>query len=65
VLTPISGSPFAINAASLALNSTGGFLYTSGVKGLQVWSIDLTTGALTAVGSPVSNPGATMLVFVM
>jgi len=65
VLTPATGSPFAINAAALAANSTGGFLYTSGVKGLQIWSIDLTTGALTAVGSPVSNPGATMLVFAM
>src|SRR5579872_405632 len=62
VLTPIAGSPFAINAAALALNSTGGFLYTSGVMGLQVWSIDGATGALTQVGSPVSNPGATMLV---
>lgn len=65
VLTPIAGSPFAINAAAMAANSTGSFLYTSGVKGLQIWSIDLTTGALTAVGSPVSSPGATMLVFAM
>jgi len=65
VLMPIAGSPFAINAAAMAANSTGAFLYTSGVKGLQIWSIDLTTGALTATGSPVSSPGATMLVFAM
>ena len=65
VLTPISGSPFAINAAALTANLSGNFLYTSGVKGLQVWSIDLTTGALTQVGSPVPFAGATMLVFAM
>lgn len=65
VLTPISGSPFPINAAALTANLLGNFLYTSGVKGLQVWSIDLTTGALTQAGPPVPFAGATMLVFAM
>jgi len=65
VLAPIAGSPFAINAAALVTNPWGSLLYTSGVKGLQVWSIDGGTGTLTQVGSPVSYPGATMMLFVM
>lgn len=64
VLTPMSGSPFAISAGALTANPSGSFLYTSGRKGLQIWSIDVTTGALTQAGSPVPFAGATILAYV-
>ena len=63
-LTAIPGSPFAISTGALATNSTGSFLYASGVDGIQAYGIDGSTGLLSAVGSPVSAPGAAVLLYV-
>jgi 6-phosphogluconolactonase len=62
VLTPLNGSPFAIHGGPLT--TAGLFLYTSGAGGLLAFSIDLTTGALTPIGSPVLYTGATVLTVV-
>jgi 6-phosphogluconolactonase (cycloisomerase 2 family) len=56
-LTPISGSPFATQAApaALAIDPAGQFLYVgqSSTKGIEALSIDAATGALTTIsGSP-------------
>jgi 6-phosphogluconolactonase len=64
VLSPMAGSPFAIVAGSMATDPQGTFLYASGPQGLQVFSIDSTSGALTPVGSPATYPGATVLTYV-
>jgi len=61
VLTPLAGSPFAIHAG--AITSAEKYLYTTGSGGMQAFSIDLTTGALTQVGSTIPYAGATVLVF--
>ncbi|HTS37823.1 MAG TPA: beta-propeller fold lactonase family protein [Candidatus Solibacter sp.] len=64
VLSPLASSPFAIVAGSLTTDPQGAFLYASGPEGLQVFSIDATSGALAPVGSPASYPGATVLTYV-
>jgi len=66
VLTPLSGSPFAIPASALAVNSAGGFLYASDPAGtIQVFTIDSASGALTPIsGSPFPGVAATVLAYV-
>ncbi len=65
VLTPLSGSPFAISGISMVSDSFGQYLYVAGVTGIQVFSIDSTTGALTAVaGSPFPAAGPAILTIV-
>ena len=65
-LVPLSGSPFASNGTTptaLTVDPNGQFLYVanSGSNSVSVYSIDATTGALTAVGFPIAagtGPGA-------
>ncbi|MFZ0771358.1 MAG: hypothetical protein WCA49_17060 [Candidatus Sulfotelmatobacter sp.] len=65
MLTPLSGSPFAIVGFSLATDYLGQHLYVSGLTGIQAFSIDFTSGALTPVsGSPFPAFGATLLTVV-
>lgn len=55
-LTPIPGSPFAAPARpwALAADPTGKYLYVAGI-GLQAYRIDPASGALSAIGSPIST----------
>lgn len=65
VLTPLSGSPFAINGISLAADSLGAYLYVAEPAGIQAFSIDYTSGALTPIsGLPLPGNGATLLTVV-
>jgi 6-phosphogluconolactonase len=65
VLTPLSGSPFAIAGFSLATDYFGQHLYVAGATGIEAFSIDFTSGALTPVsGSPFPAFGATLLTVV-
>lgn len=64
VLTPLSGSPFAIPAAALASDLSGGHLYVSSAAGMLSFSINPTTGALLPIGLPVSFTGATVMTYV-
>ncbi|MFZ0815858.1 MAG: beta-propeller fold lactonase family protein [Candidatus Sulfotelmatobacter sp.] len=65
VLTPLSGSPFAIAAISLATDSFGEYLYVAGLTGIQGFSIDSTSGALTPLsGSPFPASGPILLTIV-
>lgn len=65
VLTPLSGSPFAIVGISMATDYFGQHLYVAGLTGIQAFSVDFTSGALTPVsGSPFPATGATLLTFV-
>jgi 6-phosphogluconolactonase len=65
VLTPLSGSPFAITGISLATDSFAEYLYVGGLTGVQAFSIDSTSGALTPIaGSPFPGSGATLLTVV-
>jgi 6-phosphogluconolactonase (cycloisomerase 2 family) len=53
VLTPLSGSPFAIVGLAIAADSLDQYLYVSGLTGIQAFSIDPISGSLTPVaGSP-------------
>ena len=63
VLTPAVGSPFPISAGALAV-SPGTNLFASTPQGLVSYSVDLSTGTLTQVGSPVASPGASVLALV-
>jgi 6-phosphogluconolactonase (cycloisomerase 2 family) len=62
-LTPVPGSPFAASSPfGVAVNSAGTFLYvtntsTGGLSpsSISTFKIDSTTGALTAVNSPVTT----------
>jgi len=72
VLTPVAGSPFATGGAFAQggrVNPTGKFFYVANnnnnaAGSIAVFSIDQTTGALTAIsGSPFATPaGPTILV---
>jgi 6-phosphogluconolactonase (cycloisomerase 2 family) len=65
VLSPLSGSPFAIVGGSLAVDFFGQYLYASGPGGIQAFSINATSGALTSVsGSPFPANGALNLTVV-
>jgi 6-phosphogluconolactonase (cycloisomerase 2 family) len=70
-LTPIPGSPFAsgANTTSVSIDPTGKFLYTADSGGttqfpaapatISEFSIDATTGALTAIGQAACGSAAT------
>ena len=62
ILTPLANSPFPIPVGPLT--SGGRFLYADGPGGVVAFSVDVTTGALTQVGSPVTYPGASVLTLV-
>jgi 6-phosphogluconolactonase len=65
VLTPLSGSPFAIVGFSMATDYFGQHLYLAGLTGIQAFSIDSTSGAFTPVtGSPFPATGAALLTVV-
>jgi 6-phosphogluconolactonase len=70
VLTPITGSPFAVvgNPAALTIDSSGSFLYTQTLTTvapvkqlLSGFVIDATSGALTAVVQPTVNGNTTFI----
>jgi len=64
VLTPLSGSPFAITGVSLATDYFGATLYIVGSTGIEAYSIGA-SGALTPEsGSPFAASGATLLTVV-
>jgi 6-phosphogluconolactonase (cycloisomerase 2 family) len=64
-LSPVAGSPFAINVAGVRPDFTGkygvGFSGTVGDNHLYVFAIDATTGALTSVGGSPFATAATRL----
>ena len=65
MLTPLSGSPFAIVGFSMVTDYLGQHLYVAGPTGIQAFSVDFTSGALTPVpGSPFPAGGASLLTFV-
>jgi 6-phosphogluconolactonase len=63
-LTPVAGSPFPIRAAAMTSDFFDDYLFVSGTSGMTAFKVDLMTGALTQVGSPVTFAGATALTFV-
>lgn len=60
----MAGSPFPIDAATLATDVGYSYLYASGPSGMMVFSIDASTGALTQIGSPIPFPAATAIAYV-
>lgn len=56
VLAPVAGSPFPtdLGPVSLAEDSTGTFLFSANQAGATVSVFKITSGALAAVGSPMS-----------
>ncbi|MBK9116219.1 MAG: beta-propeller fold lactonase family protein [Betaproteobacteria bacterium] len=56
VLTPVPGSPFAApdRPWALAADPTGKYLYVAAI-GLQAYQIDPASGALSAIGPPLST----------
>lgn len=65
-LTPVSGSPLAttINPSAATVDPSGQYLAVSGGSGpTQVYSINRSTGGLTAVNSPVTNCGGSAMTF--
>ena len=63
-LTAAQGSPFPIPAGALTTDIPGALLYASSAQGMLVFSINVTTGALTQMGSPVASAGATVLTYI-
>jgi 6-phosphogluconolactonase len=63
VLTQVSGSPFpaATTAGGLTATSDGKFLFEAGSDQIYVFTIDPTTGALSANGNPVPAAGGPFL----
>ncbi|MBZ5689334.1 MAG: lactonase family protein [Acidobacteriia bacterium] len=64
MLTPLANSPFPIPAGAITSDTFGGFLFVSGTGGMTSFKVDVTSGALTQVGSPVPSAGATALTYV-
>jgi 6-phosphogluconolactonase len=64
VLTPLAGSPFAIQAGALTTDLVGNYLYSAGAGGMMAFQINGTTGMLTPVGSTIPFAGATVLTYV-
>lgn len=59
-LTPLAGSPFAgMIATSGFFDQSGAFLFLHPLDSIEVAAVDGTTGALTAIGSPVTGVGST------
>lgn len=55
-LTPMTGSPFAISVASLAIDPSGKFLFARIGATVAGFSINASTGSLTAVGNAAPLP---------
>jgi 6-phosphogluconolactonase (cycloisomerase 2 family) len=64
MLTPLANSPFPIRAGATTSDTFGDFLFVSGTGGVTSFKVDVTSGALTQVGSPVPYAGATALTYV-
>ena len=64
MLTPFANSPFPIRAGAITGDTFGAFLFVSGTGGITSFKVDVTSGALTQVGSPVPSAGATALTYV-
>jgi 6-phosphogluconolactonase (cycloisomerase 2 family) len=58
VLTPLASSPFtAITAPAGVFDQSGAYLFMHQGTNLTAASVDTTTGALTIIGSPITNAG--------
>ena len=50
--------------ASMASDPTGKYLYITEAEGIQAFTVDLTTGALTPIaGSPFPDSGVTLIAY--
>jgi 6-phosphogluconolactonase (cycloisomerase 2 family) len=63
-LTPVVSSPFAAAGVTAMVTDTLGHLYAYGSGGMMAYDINFNSGELTAIGSPVTFSGATVLAFV-
>jgi hypothetical protein len=57
-------SPFAAAGVTAMVTDTLGHLYAYGSGGMMAYDINFNSGELTAIGSPVTFSGATVLAFV-
>lgn len=64
MLMPLTNSPFPIRAGAITSDTFGSFLFVSGTDGMTSFKVDVTSGALTQVGSPIPYAGATVLTYV-
>jgi 6-phosphogluconolactonase len=64
MLMPLTNSPFPIRAGAITSDTFGGFLFVSGTDGMTSFKVDVTSGALTQVDSPIPYAGATVLTYV-
>jgi 6-phosphogluconolactonase (cycloisomerase 2 family) len=64
MLTPLANSPFPISARAITSDTFGGFLFVSGADGMTSFKVDVTSGALAQVGTPIPYAGATVLAYV-
>ena len=61
-LTPLAGSPFAgMIATAGSFDQSGAFLFLHPSNAIEVSAVDPTTGALAAIGSPVTGVGSSPL----
>lgn len=59
-LTALAGSPFTGMMATTGMfDQSGAFLFLHPTTSIEVAAVDQTTGALTAIGSPVTGVGST------
>jgi 6-phosphogluconolactonase len=64
VLTPLSGSPFAIRSTVILASPFSSFLYSSGPGGISAYSIENSTGTPTPIsGSPFPSDSPTALAY--
>jgi len=63
MLMPLANSPFPISAGAIT-SDIFGFLFASGAGGMTSFKVDVTSGALTQVGSPIPYAGATVLTYI-
>ena len=63
-LTPLPGSPFGSGGGTLAIDSTGKYLYLGTFRGIQGYNIDSATGALTLGSARLGEEGVLWLTVV-
>jgi hypothetical protein len=63
-LTPLPGSPFGSGGGTLAIDSTGKYLYLGTFRGIQGYNIDSATGALTLGSARLGEEGVVWLTVV-
>jgi hypothetical protein len=63
-LTPLPGSPFGSGGETLAIDSTGKYLYLGTFRGIQGYNIDSATGALTPGSARLGEEGVLWLTVV-